>query len=97
MLSSEEIVIEGKKFTGIKIEMPNATLLVIVSNEKKCFLACGYFSREACEKFGDVCAIVTGVKSFQEMLAKEVVWVSSRAKEKGAREKMKGKEFLSLF
>jgi uncharacterized protein YunC (DUF1805 family) len=70
--------------------------LLIVKGSRG-FLACGYISLETCEKTGEACAIVTGVKKHEDMLTAKVQGVSSRAKGLGARTGMTGREVLEIF
>jgi uncharacterized protein YunC (DUF1805 family) len=60
-------------------------------------LGCGYLSVEAAERLGDALAIVTGVKSYEDMLKAEVKKVSSAAALLGVKEGMSGKEALLIM
>ena len=67
----EEIVTAGgRQCRGYTISLFKANLLVIRGENG--FLGCGYVNLDACEKFGDAAAIVTGVSSCAEMLTAEV-------------------------
>ena len=76
----------------IQLKLP----LLIIKGSKG-FLACGYINVETCNKTGEACGIVTGVKTHDEMLGAEVKAVSTAAERLGARVGMKGEEVLSLF
>lgn len=91
----EKIIIEGREFTGIKIQTQNTSILLIKAFHG--FLGCGYFNIEAADKFNDAFAIVTGVSNFEDMLEAGVVKVSSSARKRGVTEGMKGKEALLLL
>lgn len=52
---------------------------------------------ETCDKTGEACAIVTGVKTHDEMLDAEVKAVSAEAARLGVQVGMKGKEALAIF
>lgn len=91
----EKIIIEGGEFEGIKIKTENTAVLLIKA--LRGVLACGYLDVSAADKFGDAMAIVTGVKSFDDMLEANVVKVSEAAFNKGVKEGMKGKEALILL
>ena len=58
------------------------------------FLGCGYINLDACEKFGDAAAIVTGVSNCAEMLIAEVKKVSTAAAARGVAVGMTGAEAL---
>ncbi|MFH1396900.1 MAG: DUF1805 domain-containing protein [archaeon] len=90
-----KILIEGGEFEGVKIDTENTAVLVIKALHG--MLGCGYINVEAADKFGDAVAIVTGVKSFEDMLEAKVVKVSEAAQNKGVEEGMTGKEALILL
>ncbi len=92
----KEININGKIFNGYAIETTNVSLLVIRANNGA-ILACGYVSQDVANKFNDVLATVTGVKTFDDMLEKEVCAVSNAAEKLGAKVGMTGKEFLLMI
>jgi len=58
---------------------------------------CGYFNIDAADKFNDALVIVTGVKSFEDMLESSVAKFSKAAAKKGVKEGMKGKGALLLL
>ncbi len=75
----ETIIVNDIKFSGVKLDLGNANLLLI--RAEKGFLACGYIGIETCNKLGDVAAIVKGVKNFDDMLNENVADLSEKAKE----------------
>ena len=87
--------IDGKEFKAHAIATTNTNILIITS--RKGFLACGYIKAEVANKVGDVCAIVTGVKTPDDMLVANVIAVSEAAAELGITEGMTGKEALLLM
>ena len=56
---------------------------LLVMKAAKGFLACGYINVETTNKTGEACAIVTGVSSYDDMLATKVSAVSTAAQELG--------------
>ncbi len=91
----DKIKIDGVEFDAYTIPTTNATMLLIRSSLG--MLACGYIKVETAEKLGDALAIVTGVSSYDDMLHKNVVAVSSAAKALGICEGMSGLEALILM
>jgi uncharacterized protein YunC (DUF1805 family) len=83
---------EGLSREHIQLRLP----LLIIKGSKG-FLACGYINVEACNKTGEACAIVTGVKTHDDMLVAEIKAVSSGAEKLGLRIGMKGQEALETF
>lgn len=83
---------EGKEYTTYSIPTTNTFVLII--GAEKGFFGCGYINVEVANKVGDVCAIVTGVKTTEDMLSAKVVSVSEAGKQLGIKEGMTGKEAL---
>ena len=83
---------EGLIKEEIQLELP---LLVIKGS--KGFLGCGYINIETCNKTGEACGIVTGVKTHDAMLSAEVTAVSIEAEKLGVSVGMKGEEALEIF
>jgi len=86
---------EGNEFTAYSIPTTNTNILII--GAEKGFLGCGYLKVEIANKVNDVCAIVTGVKTPDDMLTAKVIAVSDAAAELGVKEGMSGKEALVLM
>ncbi len=89
----ERIKIDGRIFLGVKVNMPNAPLLLIKGTRG--FAMCGYLNPEAADKLGDAALIVSGVSSFEEMLNARIKWASEKAKDLGVQEGMPLKDELS--
>lgn len=88
----EKIVINGKEFEGYKISTESANILLIKAAHG--FLGCGYFSLETANRLLEHVAIVTGVKSFEDMLEADVVAFSTAAETIGIRKGMAGRDAL---
>jgi len=78
---------------GVEVELPNSPPLVILVG-RRAFVACGFLNVELAEKLGIPCARVTGVRSVEDVLEKEVQQVTSKAKELGVIEGVKVREVL---
>ena len=85
---------EWEGFTKEQIQL-GLPLLIIKGS--KGFLGCGYINVETCNKTGEACAIVTGVKTHEAMLSAEITAVSQAAEKLGVRIGMMGKEVLEIF
>lgn len=83
---------QGLKLDRIELKLP---LLTIQGN--KGLLACGYVNVNTCNKTGEACAIVSGVKNHQEMLAKPVIAVSDSASKLGIELGMTGADALAIL
>ncbi|HAX61368.1 MAG TPA: DUF1805 domain-containing protein [Elusimicrobia bacterium] len=91
-MKTVDIKIGEKTAAGIEIPLNNAVLVMAVGN--KGFVMCGYLNIDAAEKMGDCACVVKGVKNVDELLAGEVVAMTSGAKNLGIKVGMTGKEAL---
>ena len=91
-------MIETKKIgnsIGLKVELQNANFLMIVA--KKGFIMCDYLNSDTAEKLNDAACVVTGVKTFDDVLNAKIVKLTTNARELGIKEGMLGKEALKLL
>ena len=88
--------VDGFAFLGVRVELPESPpLLVVVA--KKGFVMCGFLNLDVAEKLGVTAAVVSGVRTFEDVLAAEVKDVTSKARELGVTVGMKGVEALKLM
>ncbi|HVQ00322.1 MAG TPA: DUF1805 domain-containing protein [Candidatus Thermoplasmatota archaeon] len=95
MMRSQAIPLKNGEGTGYILDLGKAPLLIITTTHG--YLMCGYLNITAANKLGDVAGRVTGVKTFDDMLHASVAEISDRAREKGLREGMSGREFLNAL
>jgi len=95
MIEIDNIEVAGKNFTGIKVDTQPAPI-VIIKGERG-FIMCGALSIEAANKTGMTAASVSGVKTFDDLLNKEIGNVSAKARELGIKEGMLGRDALKLL
>ncbi len=94
---SSETLVRVKRVSngvvGVEIELPNSPPLVVLVG-RRAFVACGFLNIELAEKLGVPCARVTGVRSAEDVLEKEVQQATSKARELGIVEGVKVREVL---
>jgi len=95
MIEVANLKADGKACLGLRVDMPecSAPLLLVVA--EKGFVMCGFLNIEAAERLSVAAAVVSGVKSFEDMLNGRVKAVSSKAKNLGVEVGMKGAEALT--
>ena len=93
MICIEKVKVNEKSVLGLKVELPNSPPLLLMVGEKG-FVMCGYLNMEVAEKLQVAAAMVSGVKSFQDVLEAEIKAATSKAKELGINIGMKGQEAL---
>ena len=89
----EKIKIDDKTVLGLKVELPDSPPLLLMVGEKG-FIMCGYLNVEVAERLQVAAAMVSGVKSFQDVLEAEIKATTSKAREMGISLGMKGREAL---
>jgi uncharacterized protein YunC (DUF1805 family) len=78
----EKIDAGGKSVHGMKSTLPDAPPLLLIKGSKG-FIMCGYLNMEAAEKLGAVAAMVSGVKTFDDVLNAQIKAATTKAKQLG--------------
>jgi len=89
--------INGKTAIGLKVELPESPAPLVMIIARLGFVCCGFLNIEAAEKLNVTAAMVSGVKSFDDVLNAEVRAATSKAQTLGVKAGMKGKEALKLL
>jgi uncharacterized protein YunC (DUF1805 family) len=93
MISIQTIKIEAKNCLGLRVELPDSPPLLLLIAEKG-FVMCGFLNMEAAERLGVTAAMVSAVKTFEDMLNAQVKAMTSKAKGIGVEVGMKSTEAL---
>ncbi len=81
MIEISPVKVGEKTATGLRIELPDSPPLLMIIGQAG-FVGCGFINIEAAEKLNVAAAIVTGVKSFDDVLNVEVKAVTSKAQKR---------------
>jgi uncharacterized protein YunC (DUF1805 family) len=94
MISIKSLRVDGKNCLGLRVDLPEspAPLLLIVA--EKGFVMCGFLNVEAAERIGVSAAVVSGVKTFEDVLSAPIKALTVKAKSLGVEEGMKGEDAL---
>jgi uncharacterized protein YunC (DUF1805 family) len=84
---------DGKSCLGLRVDLPDSPPLLLLIAEKG-FVMCGFLNVEAAERLGVAAAMVSGVKTFDDVLEAQVKAVTGKAKSFGVEVGMKGAEAL---
>jgi len=93
MIDVSSLKIDGKACLGVKVELPASPPLLLIIADKG-FVMCGFLNMEAAEKLGVAAAMVSGVRSFDDVLNAQVKAATSKAKSLNIEVGMKGAEAL---
>ncbi len=96
MIEVGRLKVDGRTALGLKVDLPDSPPLVAVVGEKG-FVMCGFLNVDAAERLGVTAAMVSGVKTFDDVLDAEVKGVTSKAEIVGIRRGMKGREAVKLL
>jgi uncharacterized protein YunC (DUF1805 family) len=94
MINVDRIKVGDKICLGVKVELPELPPLLLVIAEKG-FVMCGFLNIEVAERLGAAAAMVSGVKTFEDILNAEVRAITSKAKSFGVQLGMRGAEALA--
>lgn len=93
MISIMPVKVDGKSCQGLRVDLPESPPLLLIIAEKG-FVMCGFLNIEATEKLGVAAAVVSGVRSFEDVLNGQIKALTSNAKSLGVEAGMKGSEAL---
>jgi uncharacterized protein YunC (DUF1805 family) len=93
VISVTTIKVDGKPCLGLKVDLPESPPLLLMVAEKG-FVMCGFLNIDAAEKLSVTAAIVSGVKTFEDVLNAQVKAMTTKAKNLGVEVGMKGTEAL---
>ncbi len=91
-MKTREISIQGQVATGYEIDLPGAPLVLVQA--AKGFVMCGYLDVKSADKLNAAAAIVRGVKTVDELLAKPVTDVSAAGQTLGIAVGVTGRDAL---
>ena len=96
MIDVTPLKIDDKVAMGLKVELPDSPPILIIIGQTG-FVMCGFLNMDTAEKLNVTAAMVSGVRNFDDVLGAEIKAVTSKAKIKGIRIGMKGKEAVNLL
>ena len=96
MISVMSVKVYDKTCLGVRVELPDSPPLLFVVAEKG-FVMCGFLNVEVAEKLGVAAAVVSGVKSFEDVLNADVKATTSKAGALGISVGMKGADALKCL
>jgi uncharacterized protein YunC (DUF1805 family) len=91
----ETIEIDGEAYRGVNLPTEHSALLVIQG--ARGFIGCGYIKIETADKLNEAVALVTKVRSYDDMLNTPVIAVSEKARAIGIEVGVQGSEALKLL
>jgi uncharacterized protein YunC (DUF1805 family) len=94
MINVTTVKIDGKACIGLRVDLPESPPLLLIVAEKG-FVMCGFLNMEAAERLGVTAAMVSGVKTFEDVLNAQVKAATTKAKDLGVEAGMKGSEALT--
>jgi uncharacterized protein YunC (DUF1805 family) len=96
MIEVSRVKVDGYVAFGLRVDLPDSPPLVAIISDKG-FVMCGFLNVDAAEKLGVTAAVVSGVRTFDDVLEAEVKAVTSKAEMRGIRRGMTGLEALKLL
>ncbi len=78
---------------GVRVELPDSPPLLVVTAEKG-FVMCGFLNMAAAERLNVAAAMVSGVRTFEDVLNAQIKAATTKAKSLGVETGMKATEAL---
>lgn len=94
MISVMPVKVDDKVCTGLRVDLPDSPAPLLLISAEKGFVMCGFLNIEAAERLNVAAAMVSGVKTFEDVLNAQVKAVTSKAKSLGVEVGVKGSEAL---
>lgn len=95
-MNTVEIDVEGKKATGIEVELPGGAMMVMLAGSKG-YIMCGLLNIDTAEKLGQSAAIIRGIKNVQDLLEGKIVALTASATASGLKIGMTGKNAIEIL
>lgn len=80
-MQNKLLKINDKEFWAHESKLGDKSLVYIKGEFG--YIMCGYLNKEAADSFGDLAAVVSGVSTVEDLLEKNLIWVSERARKLG--------------
>lgn len=93
IISVTTIKVDGKTCMGLRTDLPDSPPLLLITSEKG-FVMCGFLNIESAEKLAVAAAVISGVKTFEDVLNGQVKAATTKAKSLGVEVGMKGSDAL---
>ena len=93
MISVMSVKVNDETCLGVRVELPDSPPLLLVVADKG-FVMCGFLNVDVAQNLGVAAAVVSGVKSFEDVLNAEVKAVTSKARDLSVSVGMKGVDAL---
>jgi uncharacterized protein YunC (DUF1805 family) len=93
-ISITGLKVDGNNCLGLRVDLPESPAPMLLIIAEKGFVMCGFLNVEAAERAGVSAAMVSGVKTFEDVLNAPVKAITSKAKSLGIQEGMSGADAL---
>lgn len=94
MIDVTALKVDGKNCLGLRVDLPECSAPLLLITADKGFVMCGFLNIEAAEGIGVPAAMVSGVRTFDDVLSALVKAATSKARSLGVQEGMKGADAL---
>ena len=96
MINVDSVKIDEKVAVGLRVDLPDSPPLLLIVGRTG-FVMCGFLNIDVAEKVNVTAAVVSGVKTFDDVLAAEIKAVTSKAQMKWIKVGMKGEDAVKLL
>ncbi len=94
MIKVTNLKVDSKVCLGLQVDLPECAAPLLLIMGEKGFVVCSFLNLETAERLNVAAAIVSGVKTFEDVLNAPVKALTSKAQNLGVESSMKGSEAL---
>jgi uncharacterized protein YunC (DUF1805 family) len=96
VINMTPLKINDKVAVGLRVDLPDSPPLLLIVGRTG-FVMCGFLNIDVAEKVNVSAAMVSGVKTFDDVLAADIKAVTSKAQMKGIKVGMKCEDAVKLL
>jgi len=96
MINMTPLKINDKVAVGLRVELPDSPPLLLIVGRTG-LVMCGFLNIDVAEKVNATAAMVSGVETFDDVLAADIKAVTFKAQTKGIKIGMKGEDAVKLL
>jgi uncharacterized protein YunC (DUF1805 family) len=96
MINVTPLKIDDKVAVCLRVDLPDSPPLLLIVGRTG-FVMCGFLNIDVAERLNVIAAMVSGVKTFDDVLAAEIKALTSKAQTKGMKVGMKGEDAVKLL
>jgi uncharacterized protein YunC (DUF1805 family) len=96
MIEVGSLKVDGKAVLSVKVNLPDSPPILALIGDRG-FVMCGFLNIKAAEKLGVIAAMVSGVRTIEDVLNADVKAATTKAEKMGIKPGLKGYDAIKLL